>query len=212
MDSLEKIFSEKFEFMPYVKFGLPDDISRGSLNWYLGAYRSKKKTIYLASAINHLIAVQLGTTDRNEAGRENAATFKKVTVHELGHMMHDMFLQRLTKKRLDFDYFDDGFQTTAIEYEVVSEGIADWIEARYSKKEYKYDPPEHFPNSVPEWHQEIWRQYGISFVGPILDIDPQKGLEYLVLHPFKIDKEFRASAKAYQIEAISALTSKSESR
>jgi hypothetical protein len=203
MDSLEKMFGEKFEKIPFIKFEIPKDISPTLGYKISGAYRGKEEAIYFVSfsCVLHLTNLQ---SQKPRPGDEYLnGYFQKVAVHELGHWYHDILMRRLTGDTLDIPPTNQKLVEN-IEYELVVEGIAEWIERIYSKDTTEYVPLWYFP---PNMNPESWRTYGLSMVGPIFDLFGKKGIEYVVLHPFEIRNKFTVAedAKNYQNQAIESL-------
>ena len=205
MDSLEKIFDWEYKTIPYVKFGTPSDMTQRMVNSFDGAYRPDEKAIYFRDAVDHLIAVQLGTVERNQVTKDRAINFERVSVHELGHFTHDLFLRNFTSKPLKISN-DNASIDEYIEHTVIGEGIADWAESQYHQRKWNYMRADSLPDTISEEQQIMARDYGIHVVGPILDVSAREGLKYIVRHPFKIECHlFAESVKKYQTEALAFL-------
>ncbi len=196
MDSFETIFCEEFTSIPFVKFTLP-------LNLYdeenvAGSYRGKEKAIYFRP-LPFGGYFQEGFQDKYQQGK-----FDTVAVHELGHWYHDMLIGRLTGQYLGTP--DSLPILERIEYEVIVEGIALWVVDRYFRADDDCDDDRqigYFPATCPQ----CWRYYGFDLVKPILDRFEKKGLEYLVLNPFKVKKKkgVAESGIRFQEQAIRQL-------
>jgi hypothetical protein len=197
MDSFETIFCEEFTSMPFVKFTLPPNLYDEEN--VAGSYRGKEKAIYF-KPLPFGGYVQEGFKNKYQQDK-----FDTVAVHELGHWYHDILIGRLTGQYLGTP--DSLPLLGRIEYEVIVEGIALWVVHRYFRSNDD-DCDDHiqigyFPTTCPQ----CWRYYGFDLVKPILDRFEKKGLEYLVLNPFKVKKKkgVAESGIRFQEQAIRQL-------
>ncbi len=211
MNYLEKLHGIKFERGAYcgARLGIPKEDNQSLMAEYVpddGAiYMNPRFTLQLTR-----VAFYLGERAFLGSPKLSKSPFFVVLLdHELGHVLADHISRRIgngvwpNHAELWISSWD-----TICGTRIVAEGIAGFF--GYSTTEYKREKAE---KSLPvESDVEYWRSDestesfyagGYWLVEPILRNFGEKGIEYLVTHPFDFaDGRARQAAKEYQKKAL----------
>ena len=214
MDYLEKLHGIKFERDVFcgARFGIPKEDNQSFLAEYVpndgSIYLNPRFTLQLTR-----VAYYLGEHAFEGSPKLSKSPFFVTLLdHELGHVLPDHISRRMGNGVWpDNDKLRKSSWGTICGARIVSEGIAGFFgysTTKYDRKKAEKSLPAE--SDVEYWlsdaSTESFYAGGYWLVEPILRNFGEKGIEYLVTHPFDFqDGRARQAAREYQKVALAEL-------
>lgn len=207
---VEKVCGIRFTFMPQARL---ERFSVQGIN-AVGMYDTESTDCLFQIDLWYKINVEFKSSlsKLNPDDVADYEYFQKIADHELGHALLDQVSRRsgngpfFTKER-----FYSSSNDEALGLDVITEGVATWVEDKTHNSQTKASEL-YFPeNSSQEFYtyETIAFNGGFWLVDDILNTYGEKGLIWIASHPLvlRTNKSIRADAISYRNQALLALLS-----